>query len=147
MTLSKCRFSLCFVSLAGIRKVPEDFSLVATRWRPGKRKAPRETEAYQDQCRCPQGGRQAVPRLRYRTARLCSPGVSGRHEALAGGVPASSRRSRVDKVEQEALLAVCSFPAVNRDDRRAKANYLLDVEARGELDLPDHIQAILHSTI
>ncbi|MCZ8546313.1 hypothetical protein OOJ09_19160 [Mesorhizobium qingshengii] len=52
---------------------------------------------------------------------------------------------RADKVEQEALLAVCSFPAVNRDERRAKSKYLLAVEARGELDLEEHMQAILRS--
>lgn len=54
-------------------------------------------------------------------------------------------RERADAVEQEALLAVCSYPAINRGDRRAKANYLLAVEARGELDLQEHVQAILHS--
>lgn len=54
-------------------------------------------------------------------------------------------RERADGVEQEALLAVCSYPAIGRDDRRAKAKYLLAVEARGELDLQDHMQAILRS--
>ncbi|MDX8496904.1 hypothetical protein RFM99_00585 [Mesorhizobium sp. VK4C] len=54
-------------------------------------------------------------------------------------------RERADGVEQEALLAVCSFPVISRDDRRAKAKYLLAVEARGELDLEAHMQAILHS--
>jgi hypothetical protein len=52
---------------------------------------------------------------------------------------------QADKVEQDALLAVCSYPATSRDDRRTKATYLLAVEARGELDLPQHMQAILHS--
>lgn len=52
---------------------------------------------------------------------------------------------RADKVEREALLAVCSFPAVSREDRRTKSKYLLAVEARGELDLEAHMQAILHS--
>ncbi|TPK52900.1 MULTISPECIES: hypothetical protein [unclassified Mesorhizobium] len=56
-------------------------------------------------------------------------------------------RERVDEVEQEALLAVCSYPAISRDDRRAKAKYLLAVEARGELDLEEHMQAILRSTM
>ncbi|RUV71551.1 MAG: hypothetical protein EOR30_20020 [Mesorhizobium sp.] len=54
-------------------------------------------------------------------------------------------RERADKDEQEALLAVCSYPAIGRGDRRAKSKYLLAVEARGELDLQEHIQAILHS--
>ena len=52
---------------------------------------------------------------------------------------------RADRVEQQALLAVCSYPAISRNDCRTKANYLLAVEAHGELDLEEHIQAILHS--
>ncbi|TIW52167.1 MAG: hypothetical protein E5V54_31245 [Mesorhizobium sp.] len=56
-------------------------------------------------------------------------------------------RERADQVEQEALLAVCSYPAISRDDRRIKAKYLLAVEARGELDLEEHLQAILRSTM
>ncbi|WP_288142170.1 hypothetical protein [Mesorhizobium sp.] len=44
-----------------------------------------------------------------------------------------------------ALLAICSYPAISRGDRRAKAEYLLAAEARGELDLEEHMQAILHS--
>ncbi|RWD31326.1 MAG: hypothetical protein EOS22_04705 [Mesorhizobium sp.] len=56
-------------------------------------------------------------------------------------------RERADKVEQEALLAICSYPAINRDDCRAKAEYLLAVEARGELDLPEHVQAMLRSIV
>jgi hypothetical protein len=61
--------------------------------------------------------------------------------------PGSSRndRERADRVEQEALLAVCSYHATCRDERLAKAKYLLVVEARGELDLEVHMQAILHS--
>ncbi|TGQ51628.1 hypothetical protein EN836_23015 [Mesorhizobium sp. M1C.F.Ca.ET.193.01.1.1] len=60
---------------------------------------------------------------------------------------ASSRddREQADRVEQETLLAVCSFPVISRTDRRTKTKYLLAVEARGELDLPEYIQAILHS--
>ncbi len=54
-------------------------------------------------------------------------------------------RDQADKVEQKALLAVCSYSVLSRDDRRTKANYLLAVEARGELDLQEHMQAILHS--
>ncbi|WP_192180300.1 hypothetical protein [Mesorhizobium amorphae] len=54
-------------------------------------------------------------------------------------------RHRADRIEEQALLAICSFPATSRSDCRAKAGYLLTVEARGELDLEDHIQAILHA--
>ncbi|TJW14942.1 MAG: hypothetical protein E5W82_09455 [Mesorhizobium sp.] len=54
-------------------------------------------------------------------------------------------RERADRVEQEALLAVCSYRATNRADRQAKAKYLLTVEARGELDREEHMQAILRS--
>jgi dephospho-CoA kinase len=54
-------------------------------------------------------------------------------------------RRVADRVEQEALLDICSYPAINRDERRAKADYLLTVEARGELDLEEHMQAILYS--
>ncbi|RWL79406.1 MAG: hypothetical protein EOR67_25965 [Mesorhizobium sp.] len=57
------------------------------------------------------------------------------------------QRWRADKIEQEALLAVCSCPVISRDDRRTKAKYLLTVEARGELDLEEHVQAILHSML
>ncbi|MEI9409336.1 hypothetical protein [Mesorhizobium salmacidum] len=54
-------------------------------------------------------------------------------------------RERADTAEQEALLAICSYPAIGRHERRAKAEYLLAVEARGELDLEEHMQAILRS--
>ncbi|TIQ40903.1 MAG: hypothetical protein E5X49_21125 [Mesorhizobium sp.] len=54
-------------------------------------------------------------------------------------------RERADKDEQEALMAVCSYPAISRNDRWAKARYLLAIEARGELDLEEHTRAILHS--
>jgi dephospho-CoA kinase len=56
-------------------------------------------------------------------------------------------RKRADRIEEQALLAICSYPAISRGDRRAKADYLLTVEARGELDLEVHMQAILHSTM
>ncbi|TIT51993.1 MAG: hypothetical protein E5W72_10205 [Mesorhizobium sp.] len=60
---------------------------------------------------------------------------------------ASSRddRARADRNEQVALLAICSWSAISRGDRRAKVEYLLVVETRGELDLEEHMQAILHS--
>lgn len=54
-------------------------------------------------------------------------------------------RERVDRIEQEALLAICSYATVSRDDHRAKAGYLLAIEARGELDCEEHMQAILCS--
>ncbi|RWH76846.1 MAG: hypothetical protein EOQ86_19655 [Mesorhizobium sp.] len=62
---------------------------------------------------------------------------------------ASSRddRAKADRKEQVALLAICSWPAISRGDRRAKAEYLLVVETRGELDLEEHMQAILHSML
>ena len=54
-------------------------------------------------------------------------------------------RMIADRFEQQALLAVCSHPATGSADRRAKADYLLEIEARGELDLEEHMQALLHS--
>lgn len=54
-------------------------------------------------------------------------------------------RKTADRFEEQALLAICSYPATSRGDRRTKAHYLLTVEARGELDLEEHMQAILHS--
>jgi len=56
-------------------------------------------------------------------------------------------RERAGLVEEEALLAVCSYPAIVVGDRRAKAEYLLTVEARGELDLEEHMQAVLRSML
>lgn len=49
--------------------------------------------------------------------------------------------------EEEALLAICAYPATTKGDRLTKARYLLHIEARGELDLPQHMRAILRSTI
>ncbi|MER9365082.1 hypothetical protein [Mesorhizobium sp. L2C084A000] len=85
-----------------------------------------------------------------------SPGLRaliGAHEATYVGLhrvvhqagSSSHERKRADRIEQEALLAICSYPAISRGDRRAKADYLLTAEARGELDLEEHMQAILHS--
>ena len=61
--------------------------------------------------------------------------------------PGGSKRAYddADRVEQRALLAICSYPAVEIGERRAKARYLAAIEARGELDLPEHMQAILRS--
>ncbi|WP_292428648.1 hypothetical protein [Mesorhizobium sp.] len=58
-----------------------------------------------------------------------------------------SNRDSASRAEEKVLLAVCAYPAVREGDRLAKARYLLEVEARGELDLPEHMQAILRSTM
>jgi hypothetical protein len=50
-----------------------------------------------------------------------------------------------DRAEQEALLGICAFPARLDGDRSLKMHYLLEVEERGELDLPQHMQAVLRS--
>ncbi|MDX8525392.1 hypothetical protein RFM68_12810 [Mesorhizobium sp. MSK_1335] len=54
---------------------------------------------------------------------------------------------RASHREERALLAICSYPAVKEADRQAKAHYLLEIEARGELDLAEHMQAVLGSTM
>ncbi|TPN02168.1 hypothetical protein FJ977_01790 [Mesorhizobium sp. B2-1-3A] len=54
---------------------------------------------------------------------------------------------RASREEERALLAICGYAAVEEGDRLAKARYLLDIEARGELDLPEHMQAVLRSTM
>jgi hypothetical protein len=54
---------------------------------------------------------------------------------------------RASRAEERALLAVCAYPAVREGDRRAKARYLLRIEGRGELDLAEHMQALLRSTM
>jgi hypothetical protein len=54
---------------------------------------------------------------------------------------------RASREEERALLAVCAYPAASDGDRLAKARYLLEIEARGELDLPEHMQALLRSTM
>ncbi|HWK64004.1 MAG TPA: hypothetical protein VNS34_03640 [Rhizobiaceae bacterium] len=56
-------------------------------------------------------------------------------------------REQADRLEQEALLAVCAYSASTPSERRAKAEYLLAVEARGELDREEHMQAILQSML
>ncbi|RWB69752.1 hypothetical protein [Mesorhizobium sp.] len=63
-------------------------------------------------------------------------------------VPASGRDyDRASRAEEEALLAICAHPAVRKGDRFAKARYPLEIEARGELDLPEHMQALLRSAM
>ncbi|WP_084566813.1 MULTISPECIES: hypothetical protein [unclassified Mesorhizobium] len=64
------------------------------------------------------------------------------HE-IGGG---SDDRARASREEERALLAICGYPAVG-GDRLVKARYLLEIEARGELDLAEHMQAILRSTM
>lgn len=59
----------------------------------------------------------------------------------------SSGSDRASQVEETALLAICGYAAVTERDRVAKARYLLEIEARGELDLPEHMQALLRSTM
>lgn len=54
---------------------------------------------------------------------------------------------RPSRAEEKALLAICAYPAVGEGDRVAKARYLLEIEARGELDLPEHMLALLRSTM
>jgi hypothetical protein len=49
--------------------------------------------------------------------------------------------------EERALLAICAYRAVKEGDRLTKARYLLEIESRGELDLPEHMQALLRSTM
>lgn len=50
---------------------------------------------------------------------------------------------KASRAEEKALLADCSYPAVSEGDRRTKAKYLLQIEARGELDLKEQMQAVL----
>ncbi|TPL21145.1 hypothetical protein FJ945_19695 [Mesorhizobium sp. B2-4-9] len=63
---------------------------------------------------------------------------------IGGGRRDSARAGRE---EERALLPICSYAAIGEGDRLAKARYLLEIEARGELDLAEHIQAVLRSTM
>jgi hypothetical protein len=63
---------------------------------------------------------------------------------IGGGSGESDGASRR---EERALLAICCYAAVGEGERLAKARYLLEIEARGELDLAEHMQAVLRSTI
>lgn len=51
------------------------------------------------------------------------------------------------RTEETALVAICAYPATTEGDRWAKARYLLEIEARGELDLAQHMQSVLRSTM
>lgn len=55
--------------------------------------------------------------------------------------------AKLGRDEETALLAVCSFRASSEHDRRAKAEYLLEIERRGELDLREQMQALLRSML
>ena len=68
-------------------------------------------------------------------------------KALHDKSGASSQSDRASRKEERALLAICGYPAVGEADRLAKARYLLEIEARGELDLAEHMQAVLRSTM
>ena len=63
---------------------------------------------------------------------------------IGGGSSGSERASRE---EEKALLAICGYAAVGEGDRLTKARYLLEIEARGELDLAEHMQAVLRSAM
>ncbi|MER9303960.1 hypothetical protein NKJ06_09470 [Mesorhizobium sp. M0293] len=56
-------------------------------------------------------------------------------------------RVKASRAEERVLLAICAYPASEEGDRLAKARYLLQIEARGELDLSEQLQAILHSSM
>lgn len=62
-------------------------------------------------------------------------------------VGSSRDYDRTSCAEERALLAICAYPAVTGGDRFSKARYLLEIEGRGELDLPEHMQALLRSTM
>ena len=53
----------------------------------------------------------------------------------------------LSRAEERALLAICAYPAVTQADRHRKVHYLLAVEKRGELDLPEHMEAVLRSML
>ncbi|WP_246684619.1 hypothetical protein [Mesorhizobium sp. B2-7-1] len=59
----------------------------------------------------------------------------------------SRGQDRASREEEKALLAICAYPAAGESDRLAKARYLLEIEVRGELDLPEQMQALLRSTM
>ncbi|MET3579950.1 hypothetical protein ABID19_002981 [Mesorhizobium robiniae] len=69
--------------------------------------------------------------------------VEALHEIGSG----RSDSARVSREEERALLAICDYSSVGEGDRLAKARYLLEIEARGELDLAEHMQAVLRSTM
>ncbi|MBZ9603713.1 hypothetical protein [Phyllobacterium chamaecytisi] len=71
------------------------------------------------------------------------------YEAFGKAIQAMDGNNRdhdkASRAEEKALLAVCTYSAISDGDRRTKAQYLLKIAARGELDLAEHMQALLHS--
>ncbi len=67
------------------------------------------------------------------------------HQVVHSAGSTWNDREIADRIEQQALLAICAHPATGSGERRVKAEYLLKIEARGELDLEEHMQALLHS--
>src|SRR5262245_42773371 len=53
----------------------------------------------------------------------------------------------LNRAEEGALLAICAYPAVTQADRRVKVRCLLAIEKRGELDLPEQMEALLRSMV
>ncbi|WP_292638070.1 hypothetical protein [Mesorhizobium sp.] len=68
-------------------------------------------------------------------------------EALHETGGGRSDPARASGEEERALLAICNYAAVWEGDRLAKARYLLEIEVRGELNLAEHMQAVLRSTM
>jgi len=68
-------------------------------------------------------------------------------EALHDKGGGRNQSDGASREEERALLAICGYPAVGEADRLAKARYLLEIEGRGELDLAEHMQAVLRSTM
>lgn len=70
------------------------------------------------------------------------------YAALVRAVHASGSirdQTTAGRTEERALLAICAYPTDGEGDRLVKSRYLLEIEARGELDLPEHMQALLRS--
>jgi hypothetical protein len=73
------------------------------------------------------------------------------YEAFGKAIQAMDGNNRdhdkASRAEEKALLAVCAYSAISEGDRRTKAQYLLKIAARGELDLAEQMQALLHSAL
>ena len=79
-----------------------------------------------------------------------SPELDARIEAHRAAYRAFVDRavdSDLGHAEERALLAICAYPAVSQTERCRKVRYLLAIESRGELDLPEHMQAVLRSMV
>ena len=68
-------------------------------------------------------------------------------EAMHASGRDAAETAKIGRDEEAALLAICSFRALTDCDRRTKAEYLLEIERRGELDLSEHIRAVLQSML